>query len=121
MRTRSEERYPVDFQVFLSWQANGVTRRVAGRCVDLSPSGARLETRDKLEARTTVLVHSEQFGRMGLASIRHCTRLGMKYDVGLQFHTAFGMSSPMRRQALEQVRRSASRHQSDLQVQRGCK
>jgi Tfp pilus assembly protein PilV len=83
MRPRPEERYPVNFQVFLTWQKNGVMQRVAGRCVDLSPSGARLETRDKLEARSTVLVHAEQFGRMGLASIRHCTRLGMKYNVGL--------------------------------------
>jgi hypothetical protein len=106
MRSRSEDRYRVDFQVFLTWQVNGVTRRVIGRCVDLSPSGARLETRDKLTAHSTVLVHSEQFGRMGLASIRHCNRHGMKYDVGLQFSTVFGMSSPSRQRALEQVRRA---------------
>jgi hypothetical protein len=121
MRARSEERYPVDFQVFLTWQRNGVTQRVVGRCVEISPSGARLETRDKLEPRSTVLAHSEQFGRMGLASIRHCTRLGMKYDVGLQFNTAFGMSSPVRRIALEQVRRTESRQTSDLQGLRGRK
>ena len=107
MRERAEERYPVDFQVFLTWQKDGVMQRVVGRCLDLSASGARLETRDKLEARSTVLVHSEQFGRMGLASIRHCTRLGMKYDVGLEFNTAFGMSSPTRRRVLEQVRRTS--------------
>jgi PilZ domain len=104
MLPRSEDRYPVDFQVFLTWERSGVMQRVVGRCVDISPSGARLETRDKLEARSTVLVHSEQFGRMGLASIRHCTRMGMRYDVGLRFNTAFGLSSPSRRQALEQVR-----------------
>jgi hypothetical protein len=111
MRPRSEERYPVDLQVFLTWHKNGVAQRVVGRCVNLSPSGARLETRDKLETHSTVLVHSEQFGRMGLASIRHCTRKGMKYDVGLQFNTAFGMSSPTRRRVLEQVRRTASKPQ----------
>jgi hypothetical protein len=108
MRSRSEERYPVDFQVFLTWDKNGVMQRVVGRCVDLSPSGAKLETRDKLDARSIVLVHSEQFGRMGLASIRHCTRQGMKYDVGLEFNTAFGMSSPSRRKVLERVRRTES-------------
>ena len=106
MRSRSEQRYPVDFQVFLTWEKNGVMQRVVGRCVDLSRSGAKLETRDKLEARSIVLVHSEQFGRMGLASIRHCARLGMKYDVGLEFKTAFGLSSPTRRKVLEQVRRT---------------
>jgi PilZ domain len=111
MRARPEQRYPVDFQVFLTWQKDSVTQRVVGRCVDLSPSGARLETRDKLETRSTVLVHSEQFGRMGLASIRHCTRTGMKYDVGLEFSTAFGMSSPTRRKTLEQVRRAEAKPQ----------
>jgi hypothetical protein len=121
MRERAEERYPVDFQVFLTWQTNGVTRRVVGRCVDLSSSGARLETKDKLETRSTVLVHSEQFGRMGLANIRHCTRLGMKYDVGLQFETAFGMSSPTRRQALEHVRRTESHRKAHLQALLGSK
>jgi Tfp pilus assembly protein PilV len=111
MPTRPEERYRVDFQVFLAWHKNGVAQRVAGRCVDLSPSGAKLETRDKLETRSTVLVHSEQFGRMGLASIRHCTRQGMKYDVGLEFSTAFGMSSPTRRKALEKVQRADAAQQ----------
>ena len=106
MRPRPEDRYPVDFQVFLAWQKNGVTQTVPCRCVDLSPSGARLETRDKLEPRASVLVYSARFGRMGLASIRHCTRHGMKYDVGLEFNTAFGMSSPVRRKALERVRRT---------------
>jgi Tfp pilus assembly protein PilV len=108
MRSRPEQRYSVDFQVFLTWQRNGVMQRVVGRCVDLSPSGAGLETRDKLETRSTVLVHSEQFGRMGLASIRRCTREGMKYNVGLEFSTAFGMSSPIRRKALERVQRTES-------------
>lgn len=111
MHPRPEERYPVDFQVVLTWQKNGVTQRVVGRCVDLSPSGAKLETRDKLEKHASVLVHSEQFGRMGLASIRHCTRHGMKYNVGLRFNTAFGVSNPVRRQALERVRRPESAQQ----------
>jgi len=102
--TRPEERYDVDFQVFLSWQtANGVIHRVSGRCVDLSPSGAKLETIDQLEVRTGVLVHSEQFGRMGLASVRYCVRVGMKYEVGLQFTNAFLLSDPVRKKILDGV------------------
>jgi hypothetical protein len=99
---RPEERYDVDFPVLLSWQtANGLLHRVTGRCVDLSPSGAKLKTIDRLETGTGVLVHSEQFGRMGRASVRYCVRAGMKYDVGLLFADAFLLSTPARRKILD--------------------
>jgi hypothetical protein len=104
MRIRPEERYQVEFPVFLSFQAgNGGSQRVSGRCVDLSPSGAKLETIDKLAIRSHVLVQSEEFGRMGVASVRYCVRQGMKYEVGLQFSTSFGLSDPMRKKALNRV------------------
>jgi hypothetical protein len=69
-----EQRYAVDFPVFLSWQVNDAIHRVTARCVNLSPSGAKLETKDRLEPRTMVLVHSERFGRMGMASIRYARK-----------------------------------------------
>jgi hypothetical protein len=106
MLSRLEERHDVEFQVFLSWQGpQGVIHRVAGHCVDLSPSGAKLETRDPIAARTSVLVESRQFGRMGMASIRYCSRIGMKYEVGLQFSTAFMLGSPLRKTILANVLR----------------
>jgi hypothetical protein len=106
MGPRPEQRHRVDFPVFLSWeQKNGVVHRVPGRCVDLSPSGARLETRDRLEPRTTIAVQSEQYGRMGMASIRYCTRHGMKYIVGLEFSAVSGLSDPVRKKIMENVLR----------------
>jgi PilZ domain-containing protein len=98
-----EKRYEVDFPVFLSWQVNDAVHRVMARCVDLSPSGAKLETKDRLEIRTAVLVHSEHFGRMGMASIRYCVRKVMKYEVGLEFSVNFGLSDPVRQQTLARV------------------
>jgi hypothetical protein len=101
---RPEDRHKVDFPVFLSFQdTRGAIQRVTARCVDLSPSGARLETRDKLAVRENVLVHSEKFGRMGLASIRYCVRLGMKYSVGMQFAATFRLSDPVRKKILNGV------------------
>jgi hypothetical protein len=106
MRAKPEERYEVSFTVVLIWQEkNGATLRAAGVCVDLSPSRAKLETLDRLAPRSTVMVHSEQFGRMGSASIRYCTRHGMKYSVGLQFSTAFVLSDPIRKNVLKHVLR----------------
>jgi hypothetical protein len=104
MATRPEERHSVDFTVFLSFQgAGGAVQRVTARCVDLSPSGAKLETKDRLTVRDNVLVQSEKFGRMGLASIRYCVRTGMKYEVGVEFAAAFRLSDPARKRILDSV------------------
>lgn len=101
---RPEDRHKVDFPVFLSFQgAGGAIQRVTARCVDLSPSGARLETKDRLAIRENVLVHSEKFGRMGLASIRYCVREGMKYSVGMQFSAILKLSDPVRKKILDGV------------------
>lgn len=98
-----EERYEVDFPLFLSWQAGSAIHRVPARCVNLSSSGAKIETRDRLEIHTRILVESEHFGRMGTASIRYCTRKAMKYEVGLQFSSTFALSDPVRRKILDRL------------------
>ena len=104
MTNRGEDRRDVDFQVFLSWEAkNGGVQRVAARCLNLSPSGAKLETKDPVEVRAGVLIHSGRFGRMGMASIRYCVRDGMKYEVGLEFSAPFALGDPVRKKILENL------------------
>ena len=101
---RPEERYRVDFQVYLAWQdPRAGVRRMQARCTDLSASGAHVETLDRFDPQTMVLVSSEHFGRMGNATIRYCRREGMKYSVGLQFTNAFGLGDPVRRHILAKV------------------
>ncbi len=103
------ERYQVDFTVFLSWQdRGGAVRRVRGRCLDLSSAGIRIEARDKLTLHQMVLVQSDQFGRMGHASVRYCRREPMSYSIGLQFSAPFGLGDPVRRKTLEGVLSKAS-------------
>ncbi len=101
MDSSREERFDVDFPVQLSWQAGTIVRRVAARCVDLSASGAKLETRDQVPPGTAVLVHSGHFGRMGLAAVKYCKRNTMKYEIGLHFGMALQLSHPARRRILE--------------------
>jgi hypothetical protein len=109
MDSRPEERYHVDFQVFLSWQdSKGDVHRVSGRCLDLSPAGLRIETRDTFATGQLVLVQCEQFGRMGNASVRYCRRGPMQYSVGLQFSIVFGLGDPVRRRILEKVLSNAN-------------
>jgi hypothetical protein len=98
-----EIRYKVDFPVYLSWQIKDAIHRVMARCVNLSPSGAKVETKDRLELHTNVVVHSKHFGRMGLASVRYCTRKVMIYEVGLEFTSKFVLSDPTRKQMLDRV------------------
>ena len=99
-----QERYKVDFPVFLAWQdKQGLARRVTGRCTDLSGSGAHVETKDQFAPQTQVLMASESFGRMGHATVRYCRRDGMKYKVGLSFTSMLQLSDPVRKKIVEQV------------------
>jgi hypothetical protein len=103
------ERYHVDFTVFLTWQdARRIVHTVTGRCLDLSSSGIRIETRDTLTQGQMVVIQSDHFGRMGHASVRYCRREAMKYVVGLQFTTLFELGDPVRRKILDGVLSKAS-------------
>jgi hypothetical protein len=105
MVKRPEDRDSVDFPVFLSWNSKtGGVARVSGRCVDLSSSGAKLETIDQLEIRGNILVDCKELGRMGMASIRYCVRKGMKYEVGLHFNSALALGDPGRKKILDRMR-----------------
>jgi hypothetical protein len=115
MKIKREERYEVDFPVFLTVQTGNVSRRISARCLGLSGSGATMEAFDRLEKGTTVLVQSAEFGRMGLATVRHCTRATMKYKLGLSFGTGLRLSEPSRREMLEKVvRKPAADAQSPI-------
>jgi hypothetical protein len=103
----NEKRFRVSMKVYLTWQdAQGVIRRCPGRCVELSTSGACVEMIDLLKLYSHVIVYSENFARMGHATVRYCTRELMKYRVGLQFSTEFVLGDAMR---LEAVARAAGR------------
>ena len=98
-----EERFSVCFPISLMWEDAGMVRRIIGRCVDLSPEGIKVEVRDRVKVGTTVLVASNQFGRMGHASVRHVQRHKMQWMTGLKFGIAFGLADTVRRKTLERV------------------
>ena len=98
------ERHPVEFTVRLQWQdQRRQMQQVSARCTDLSASGLKLEMQVPVEVRTMVLVSCEQFGRMGLATVRYCRREGMKYSVGLQFSVQLALSDRSRQEMLGKV------------------
>jgi hypothetical protein len=99
-----EPRFAVSFSVQLNWQEkSGALQRVSARCVDLSSEGMKVEVRDRLAPGTTVLVASNEFGRMGNTLVRYCRRDKMHFMAGLRFGTAFSLSSPGRQKTLESI------------------
>jgi hypothetical protein len=62
----------------------GVDRLSSGTIVDVSESGVRIELSDPLEKHSYVTLHSASLGLQGSASVRTCTRKGVKYFVGLE-------------------------------------
>ena len=96
-----EERFEVDLPVQLSWQVGSNLRQAKAQCAELSASGARLEIAEPIPRGTNVLVHSQHFGRMGLASVQHCKREKMTYEIGLRFSIALHLGDPARRALLD--------------------
>jgi hypothetical protein len=56
-----------------------------GRALDISESGMRIEVSEPIEKQTYVTLQCVSLGLHGTASVRTCTRKGMKYVVGLEF------------------------------------
>ena len=79
---RDEKSSPVQ----IAWQdRSGADRFVNGRSLDISPAGMRVELSEPLDKRTYVTVQCLALALHGTASVRSCTRKGMKYIVGLEF------------------------------------
>ena len=98
------ERFSVSFSVSLVWQEkSGAVRRLTGRCVDFSSEGIGMEAKDRVALHTAVQVESKEFGRMGHATVRFCSRDRMRYQIGCRFTAPFKTSDPARRKILEGV------------------
>jgi hypothetical protein len=65
-----------------------------GRALNISASGMRVEVGDSIEQRTYVTVQCAALGLHGRASVRSCTRKGMKYILGLEFSAGLKWKPP---------------------------
>jgi hypothetical protein len=79
----------------------GLPKTLSARCLDLSAEGARLETDVPLPARANIALLSARYGTLGTASVRYCTRDGLKYSVGVEFTSPLSLASPGRKRCLE--------------------
>jgi hypothetical protein len=78
---RSAKSAPVQ----VAWKdRQGADNVIRGTIIDVSESGIRIELPEPLEKQTYVTLQSTSLGLHGSASVRTCTRKGVKYVVGLE-------------------------------------
>ena len=56
-----------------------------GRCIDVSESGCGVELMESVPLRTNISLRLPELEISTFASVRHVTRKGSKYIVGLEF------------------------------------
>jgi PilZ domain len=79
---RHRQTSPID----VSWKDSvGSDLRELGRCVDMSAGGLKMELPDPILVGTPISFHVLQTNLAGKASVRHCTRTGSKYFIGVEF------------------------------------
>ena len=82
---RRHRRRPIDCMLSLSWRDQaGNTRFVRARGLDISESGARIESSEPIETNSEVFVRVDDYGLVGCAAVRHCSRRGPKFVLGLE-------------------------------------
>ena len=83
---RRHSRIEKSSPVRIVWQdRSGTGRLVNGRSLDISPSGIRVEVPEPIDKQTYVTVQCNALGLHGTASVRTCTRKGLRFVVGLEF------------------------------------
>jgi hypothetical protein len=84
--------------VRLSWDDHGETRYTIAKCIDVSESGLRFETPAPIPAHAELVLNAERIEVSGSARVRHVTRHGAKYIIGVE------LSGALRAKALASIR-----------------
>jgi len=80
--SRAEKSSPIQ----IVWKdRSGADRFVTGKTLDISVAGMRVEISEPIDKQTYVTMQCTALALRGTASVRSCTRKGMKYILGLEF------------------------------------
>jgi curved DNA-binding protein len=83
---RRKQRQLFDCALEVTWkEPDTVSRTITVQAIDLSDSGIRVESSERIELHTEVFVRAERYGLTGTTAVRHCGRRGSKYLLGLEF------------------------------------
>ena len=83
---RRHERVLIGGGIEIGWSDEaGEQRRTAGKCIDVSEAGMKIEVRDKIPVGAMVNLRAQEARLHGSASVRYCKGQGLSYQVGLEF------------------------------------
>jgi hypothetical protein len=101
---RNDHRRPFECPIVISWQErSGETKVIRAKCLDLSQQGARIVIDLPIEIRTSVYLQSPSHGQLGNATVRHCSRTGLKYTIGLLFSSASSQADEGRKRCITAI------------------
>jgi len=84
---RQKQRQLFDCALEVTWKdSHAVSHTMSVQAIDLSDSGIRVESSEPIELHTEVFVRAERYGLTGPTAVRHGSRRGSKYVLGLEFH-----------------------------------
>jgi hypothetical protein len=84
---RRKQRQLFDCSLEVSWKdSQGTSHTITAQAIDVSNSGIRVEAGEPIEMHTEVYVRAERYGLTGSTALRHCSRRGSKYVLGLEFN-----------------------------------
>lgn len=83
---RRHNRQDCSPKVKIMWcDASGNDKFANALALDVSETGVRLKVPEALAVQSCVTLRSENLKLHGQASVRHCSRLGTTYAIGLEF------------------------------------
>jgi hypothetical protein len=84
--SRFHGRFKIQCRVTLSWEdAEGHTCSMRVRGLDMSRLGARVESSEPMAPGTFVFLQAPELKLMGGAVVKHCSRRGFNYRIGVEF------------------------------------
>ena len=88
---RRHDRDPIDGLLRILWEdADGREHMSHARIVDVSPRGIGLRSDQPIPLRSTIFCNDETLGIRGRGTIRHCTYIKGKYQIGVEFSGGTG-------------------------------
>jgi len=83
---RRQDRFGCFQTVTVMWRdSRGEDKFTTAQALDVSPHGLRLQLPEAVPFQTCITLRAVKLGLHGRASVRHCSRSGTRFAVGVQF------------------------------------
>lgn len=84
---RADPRRPMSGPIEVSWKYGpSLEWHSHGRCLDVSAGGLKMELPDPIDVFERIRFRVIHADLAGTASVRHCSRVGANYVIGVKFH-----------------------------------